>query len=118
MQDKNATGEVNVGYEIKESVVFTNNRGFALAYNPSEELFVTWQFTENEKGKRDYYWGNYVGTEIKARRDYTERISEYQKRHSVTERPRRFVDQLAEAEKQVERGNALATDKKQCKHEL
>lgn len=45
------------GYEIKQSVVFTNDRGFALAENPNApQPFVTWQLTE-ENGRRDYYWG-------------------------------------------------------------
>lgn len=33
------------GYEIKESITFTNNCGFALAENPNApQPFVTWQF--------------------------------------------------------------------------
>ena len=46
------------GYEIKRSIVFENDRGFALAENPNApQPFVTWMFTEGENGKRDFYWG-------------------------------------------------------------
>ena len=49
------------GYEVKRSVVFENNRGFALAENPdAPQPFVTWQFSEKENGRRDYYWGHYT----------------------------------------------------------
>ena len=42
------------GYEIKQAIVFDNDRGFALGENPAApEPFVTWQFTE-ENGQRDY----------------------------------------------------------------
>lgn len=49
--------EKNAGYTIKEAVTFENGRGFALGENPkAPNPFVTWQFTVNERGKRDYFW--------------------------------------------------------------
>jgi len=50
------------GYEIEKSVLFENNQGFALGHNPAApQPYVTWQFTENEGGVRDYYWGIRTG---------------------------------------------------------
>jgi len=75
------------GYEIKRSIVFENDRGFALAENPNApQPFVTWQFTENENGKRDYYWGHYTKSGDTATRDYELRIAEYQKDYGLSER--------------------------------
>jgi len=71
------------GYEIKESIIFTNNRGFALAENPNApQPFVTWQFTE-ENGKRDYYWGHYATEEHRAKSDFSLRAVEHQARYGV-----------------------------------
>jgi hypothetical protein len=56
MDDKNQKETVH-GYEILRSVIFANNRGFALAENfAAVDPFITWQFTI-ENGARDYYWG-------------------------------------------------------------
>ncbi len=47
--------EKNAGYTIKEAVTFENGAGFALGENhKAPNPFVTWQFTVNERGKRDY----------------------------------------------------------------
>ena len=74
------------GYEIKEAVTFTNDRGFALAENPNApQPFVTWQFTE-ENGKRDYYWGHYATEEHRAKRDLSVRIADYQTQYGVAVR--------------------------------
>ena len=70
--------ETNRGYNIKESITFPNNRGFALGENlRAGSPFVTWQFTE-ENGKRYYYWGHYFSSESKANRDFAFRFSLYQ----------------------------------------
>jgi len=75
------------GYEIKRAVVFENNRGFALAENPNAvEPFVTWQFTEEENGQRDYYWGHYCTKEDTATRDYMQRIAEHTETYGFSER--------------------------------
>ncbi len=74
------------GYEIKRSIVFDNNRGFALAENPKAgNPFVTWQFTE-ENGARDYYWGHYINRKDAATRDYEFRVSEYKHEYGVSEK--------------------------------
>lgn len=73
-------------YEIKRSILFENDRGFALGENPQAvQPFTTWQFTE-ENGKRDYYWGHYTANSVSATRDYENRVSEYQHEHGVSEK--------------------------------
>jgi len=85
--DSNSQNEIVQGYEIKKSVVFDNNRGFALAENPNAvQPFVTWIFTEDEHGKRDYDWGHYTTDGDKAEQDFEARVSEYIKDHGVCER--------------------------------
>ena len=43
------------GYEIEKSVLFENNRGFAMGHNPAAPPpSVTEQFTENEGVVRAY----------------------------------------------------------------
>jgi hypothetical protein len=75
------------GYEILRSVLFKDNRGIALAENPNApDPFVTWQFTEDKKGKRDYYWGNYVSSMDTATRRYEFRIDEYHDINGVSEK--------------------------------
>lgn len=74
------------GYEIKRSILFENDRGFALGENPQAvQPFATWQFTE-ENGKRDYYWGHYTASSTAATRDYEYRASEYQRDNGVSEK--------------------------------
>ena len=75
------------GYELKRSILFENDRGFALGENPQAvQPFATWQFTE-ENGKRDYYWGHYTTNSAAATRDYENRVSEYQHEYGVSENP-------------------------------
>jgi hypothetical protein len=75
------------GYIIKESVVFDNDRGFALGENLNAVTpFVTWQFTE-ENGQRDYYWGHYTADGDAAKRDFDARAAQYQADYGVAERP-------------------------------
>ncbi|KPU43205.1 hypothetical protein OXPF_32190 [Oxobacter pfennigii] len=82
----NPSKEMVHGYEIKRSVLFDNDRGFALAENPNApQPFVTWQFTE-ENGKRDYYWGHYTTNKAAAVRDYENRVLEYQYDYGVSEK--------------------------------
>ena len=77
------------GYEIKRSILFENDRGFALAENPNApQPFVTWQFTE-ENGKRDYYWGHYTKNADTAAKDYEARVTGYQKDYGVSEKAAR-----------------------------
>lgn len=75
------------GYEIEKSVLFENNRGIALGHNPAApEPFVTWQFTENEGGVRDYYWGNYSSDREYSERDFARRVEDYQYLYEVKEK--------------------------------
>ena len=85
MNDNSIREKVH-GYEIKRSVLFDNDRGFAFAENPNApQPFVTWQFTE-ENGKRDYYWGHYTANADTALKDYAARIEDYQRRYGVIEK--------------------------------
>jgi hypothetical protein len=84
----NPTKETIRGYEIKRSILFENDRGFALAENPNApQPYVTWQFTE-ENGKRDYYWGHYTKNAVTAEKDYEARVTGYQKDYGVSEKAR------------------------------
>ena len=86
MNDNPSKEEVH-GYEIKRSIVFENDRGFAYAENPNApQPFVTWQLTENETGKRDYYWGHYFHDGDKAIIDFEFRVADYQSSYGVTEK--------------------------------
>ena len=88
------------GYEIKKSVVFQNNRGFAFAENPrAPSPYVTWQFTEDENGLRDYYWGHYASNIDLAEKDYELRVSEYAKDYGIRKKP--IAQQIQEGEKQA-----------------
>ena len=82
------------GYEIKRSVLFDNDRGFALAENPNApQSYVTWQFTE-ENGKRDYYWGHYTANADTAVKDYKARIENYKERYGVLEKAVRSAPEV------------------------
>ncbi len=86
MNDNKSGPDVVRGYEIKRSVLFENDRGFALGENPNAvNPFVTWQFTE-ENGVRDYYWGHYKNDLETATKDYEFRISDYQRSYGIMEK--------------------------------
>ena len=85
----------NQGYVIRQSVLFDNGRGIALGEHPREG-FVTWQFTE-EQGRRDYYWGHYHTDKEIAEKDYSSRVSDYQRRYGVREVKRPIAEQMREA---------------------
>ena len=85
--DENTQKEVIHGYEVKRAITFENDRGFALAENPNAvDPFVTWQFTEEENGKRDYYWGHYCTNEDTAVNDYVLRVAEYAEKYGLSEK--------------------------------
>jgi hypothetical protein len=85
MSDIPSTEKVH-GYEIEKSVLFENDRGFALAENPNApQPFVTWQFTE-ENGRREYYWGHYTQNHDSAAKDFAARVTDYQKSYGVSEK--------------------------------
>lgn len=75
--------EENQGYVIRQSVLFENNRGFALGENfKAPNPFVTWQFTL-EDGQRNYYWGHYFNEECMAIGDYNRRVFDYEQSYEV-----------------------------------
>lgn len=89
--------EKNQGYVIQKSILFENGRGFALAESQTDPApFVTWQFTE-EQGRRDYYWGHYHTDRGIAEKDYSARVSDYQRRYGVHEVKRPIAEQMREA---------------------
>ena len=81
-------GEMAVqGYEIKKTALFENGRGVALAENPkAPQPFVTWMFTQEKNGRRDYEWGHYYADRGRAEKDFTTRVDEYAKDYQT--RPR------------------------------
>ena len=83
------------GYEIKKSVLFKNDRGFALAENPNApQPFVTWQFTENEGGRREFYWGHYTQNADSAAKDFEARVTDYQQSYGVSEKTARTAPEV------------------------
>jgi hypothetical protein len=93
MNDIPSTEKVQ-GYEIKKSVLFENDRGFAFAENPNApQPFVTWQFTE-KNGRRDYYWGHYTQNSNAAAKDFEARVTDYQKSYGVSEKVARPVPEV------------------------
>ena len=71
--------EIVQGYAILKTTTFDSGHGFALGHNPgAPDPFVTWQFTEGEKGQRDYYWGRYGNSLEWAQRDFDRRVDDYQ----------------------------------------
>jgi len=74
-------------YVILRSIAFENNQGFALACDlDAPDPFVTWQFTEDESGKRDYYWGHYAINKERATMDYEHRISVFMRDYGISEK--------------------------------
>lgn len=116
MNDEPSKEKVH-GYEIKRSILFENDRGFALAENPNApQPFVTWQFTE-ENGRRDYYWGHYTTHADMAAKEYEARITDYQRSYGVSKKTARPVvkkkpitEQLKEGAVQAEKKNVARSD--------
>lgn len=88
------------GYEIKKSILFENSRGFALAENlKAVQPFVTWIFSEDKTGRRDYEWGHYYGEEAAAEKDFTSRAAEYQRDYGIREVKPTIAEQMKAAQK-------------------
>lgn len=106
--DEQPAPDVVHGYHVEESVLFPNNRGFALAENPNAvQQFVTWQFTE-ENGARDYYWGHYTTNRDKALDDFYSRSDEYKRDHSPVEKIRQRKEQKPSILAQLQEGKKAA----------
>lgn len=74
---------VNNGYEIRQSVLFDNGRGFVLAHDPkAPNPYVTWQFGD-EGGRRDYFWGHYFNGRNEALADFNNRVFHYEQQYHV-----------------------------------
>lgn len=101
------------GYVINRSILFDNSRGFALAENPKAvEPFVTWQFTQDDNGIRDYYWGHYLPDFDQANADFKTRIYEYMLNYGVKMKSRSSIAvQLAEGAERA--AGQEPSDKKQ-----
>lgn len=88
------------GYEIKDAVLFENGRGVAFAENPkAPEAFVTWMFTQDKYGRRDYERGNYFKDGERAAKDFKTRTDNYRRDHHVQEARRPIAQQMKEAAK-------------------
>ena len=75
--------EENQGYVIRQSVLFDNDRGFALGEDfKAPNPFVTWQFKVIDS-QRDYYWGHYFNEECAAIGDYNRRVFSYEQDYGV-----------------------------------
>ena len=107
--------EKNAGYVIRESVLFDNKRGFAIAEHENPKVpapFVTWQFAE-ENGRRDYYWGNYHADEASAQKDFKDRVADYKRMYTVQAVTHRTsAQQMNEAAKMAEADRGHAAPKK------
>lgn len=110
----NLSGEKVHGYAIRRSIVFENDRGFALAENPNApQPFVTWQFTESEGGGREFYWGHYTQSANSAAKDFEARAAEYQKDYGVSEkaaRPAPYVYKYYSTQRPVDIGTFPKTE--------
>lgn len=88
--------EETQGYAIRQSVPFDNGRGFALGENSkAPNPFVIWQFTE-EQGNRDHYWGHYHNDGAAVEKDFSSRISDYQRRYGMREIRQPIAKQMRE----------------------
>ncbi|WP_300803513.1 hypothetical protein [uncultured Acetatifactor sp.] len=75
------------GYEILKSIVFGSRHGFALGHNlAAPDAYVTWQFTEQKDGTRDYYWGEYHNDAKAAERSFKRRAAAYRDFYRIEEK--------------------------------
>ena len=101
------------GYEVKDFVIFENRRGVALAENPkAPQPFVTWMFTQQRDGRRDYEWGNYFQDGKQAAKDFRARADEYQRRFGVREIKLPIAEQMKLAGRQAEADRGPEAPKK------
>ncbi len=101
------------GYEVKDFVLFENRRGVALAENPKAvQPFVTWMFTQQKDGRRDYEWGHYYKDGDRARQDFKARADEYQRRFGVREIRLPIAEQMKQAQRLAEAERGPSAPKK------
>ena len=82
------SGEAVEGYEIKRTITFNDQRGFAIAEHPRAG-YVCWMF-RTDRGGRDYYWGHYCNTEQEAANNYVARVAAHMS-DGVREEPQRVI---------------------------
>lgn len=109
----NAGRDTIHGYEVKSAVLFENGRGVALAENPkAPQPFVTWMFTQDKYGRRDYEYGHYFGNGDKAAKDFKSRADDYQRKYGVREVLRPISEQMKDAQKRAGENRAQPAPKK------
>lgn len=94
----NAGKDVKYGYEIQECILYENRHGFVLAENAAaKKPFAVCPFTEDEKGRRDYFKGEYHSSRNEAAQDFAIRSADYQRFYDVREVKRSITEQMKEA---------------------
>jgi hypothetical protein len=83
---KDAPRENNQGYEIMQAYNISKTQGIALAKHPNApDPYVTWQYTQDENGLKDYYWGHYFSNGRSAQKDFYNRINDHNKEIEASE---------------------------------
>ena len=74
----------NQGYEIIQTVMLENGRGFALGHHPTAPSpYVTWACYDDKDGQRQYEWGHYGSDRAALEQDFAARVQEYQRLYNV-----------------------------------
>ena len=74
----------NQGYEIIQTVMLENGRGFALGHHPTAPSpYVTWACYDDKGGQRQYEWGHYGSDRAALEQDFAARVQEYQRLYNV-----------------------------------
>ena len=74
----------NQGYSILKTIMLENGRGFALGHHPTAPSpYVTWACYDDEKGQRQYEWGNYGSSLSRLEKDLADRVQGYQQLFKV-----------------------------------
>ena len=91
------------GYIVGQAVLFEDNVGFALAYNPDAvSPYVTWRVF-NDSGKLEYEWGHYFSDEENARADYISLCEDYAADKNLKEIPVSPPTRLGQAAVETDR---------------
>lgn len=86
------------GYEVKECMLFDNQKGFILAENAeANSPFAVWHFSLDRHKRRNYTRGRFFGNRDAAERDFHQRCREYQEFHGVNEVKPSLTERLREA---------------------
>lgn len=109
-----STGRDTIGgYAVKDAILFENGRGVALAENPkAPQPFVTWMFTQDKHGRRDYEWGHYFQDGDRAAKDFKARADDYRRGYGVREVKPPIAEQLKAAERLAQENRGTPAPKK------